>query len=75
LKSVEYADRLPTIKVPTSFGVGNHDECDPALSQETHSLIQGSKLVILPYSGHMTFDAQHVLWHEAVAGFLQPEAK
>jgi pimeloyl-ACP methyl ester carboxylesterase len=46
-----------------------------ALSKEMHSLIKGSKLVILPHSGHMTFVDQRVLFHEAVEGFLQPEVK
>jgi len=72
LKSVEYADRLPSIKVPTLILAGDHDECDPALSREMHSLIQGSKLVILPHSGHMTFVDQRVLFHDTVDAFLQP---
>jgi proline iminopeptidase len=73
LKSVEYADRLPSIKVPTLLLAGDHDECDPALSKEMHALIQGSKLVILPHSGHMTFVDQRVLFHDAVEGFLRPK--
>jgi len=44
--------------------VGDHEECDPALSQEMHSLICGLKLVILPHSGHMTIVEQRVLFHE-----------
>jgi pimeloyl-ACP methyl ester carboxylesterase len=40
-----------------------------------HSLIERSKLVILPHSGHMTFVDQRVLFHETVEGFLPPEAK
>ena len=31
LASVEYADRLGPIKVPTLITVGDHDECDPSL--------------------------------------------
>ena len=31
LKSVEYTDRLATLKVPTLILVGDHDECDPSL--------------------------------------------
>jgi pimeloyl-ACP methyl ester carboxylesterase len=46
-----------------------------APSQEMHSLIKGSKLVILPHSGHMTFIDQRVLFHETAEGFLPPEAK
>jgi pimeloyl-ACP methyl ester carboxylesterase len=34
---------------------GDHDECDPVQSKEMQQKIAGSKLVILPQSGHMTF--------------------
>lgn len=72
LKSVEYVDRLPSIKTPTLIIVGDHDECDPSLSQEMHSRIAGSKLVILPKSGHMTFVDQPNLFVATVDGFLRP---
>ena len=70
LKSVEWVDRLPTIHVPTLIVVGNHDECDPSLSKQMHEKIAGSKLVILPNSGHMNFIDQPDLWQQAVNGFL-----
>jgi proline iminopeptidase len=70
LASVEYAERLSSIKVPTLITVGDHDECDPSLSKEMHSLISGSKLVVLPESGHMTFVDQPKLFIEAVEKFL-----
>jgi len=70
LKSVEWVDRLPTIHVPTLIVVGDHDECDPSLSKEMHEKIAGSKLVILPNSGHMNFIDQPDLWQTAVRGFL-----
>jgi proline iminopeptidase len=71
LKDVEYADRLGSIKVPTLLLVGDHDECDPSLSQDMHARIAGSQLAILPHSGHMTFVDQRVLFHEAVERFLK----
>ncbi len=70
LKSVEYVDRLETIKVPTLVMAGDHDECDPALSKEMHEKIADSELVILPNSGHMNFVDQPDLWQKAVEGFL-----
>ena len=70
LASVEYAERLPAIKVPTLITVGDHDECAPSLSREMNRLIPGSKLVELPESGHMTFVDQPRLFLEAVQGFL-----
>jgi len=70
LKSVEYTNRLSTIKVPTLILVGEHDECDPSLSQTMHQKIAGSKLVILPNAGHMTFVDQTGMFIKTVHGFL-----
>jgi len=70
LKSVEYTKRLPGIKVPTLILVGEHDECDPSLSQPMHQKIAGSKLMILPNAGHMTFVDQTGMFIKAVHGFL-----
>src|SRR5262249_50845313 len=55
LKSVEYAESLKGLRVPTLVTAGDHDECDPDISRAMSALIDGSKLVILPKSGHMTF--------------------
>ena len=70
LKSVEYANRLGTIHVPTLIIVGDHDECDPSLSREMNELIKGSKLVIVPRSGHMTFVDQPGLFLKTVHEFV-----
>ena len=70
LKDSEYVDRLPTIKVPTLIIVGDHDECDPALSKEMNSKIAGSKLVIVPNAGHMTFEDQPSFFMDAVSNFV-----
>jgi proline iminopeptidase len=72
LKSVEYTQQLVNIKVPTLILVGEHDECDPSLSQTMQKKIAGSKLVILPNSGHMTFVDQPGLFIRAVEDFLGP---
>lgn len=70
LKSVEYADKLPGIKVPTLLICGDHDESDPSLSRFMHEKIAGSKLVVLPQSGHMAFVDQPNLYIKAVNDFL-----
>jgi proline iminopeptidase len=71
LKSVEYTDRLATIKVPTLILVGEHDECDPSLSQAMHEKIAGSKLVVLPKAGHMTFVDQTGMFTSTVSEYLR----
>jgi proline iminopeptidase len=70
LKSVEYGDRLKTLRVATLIVVGDHDECDPALSREMNGLIAGSKLAVMPQSGHMTFVDQQGLFVRTVDEFL-----
>ena len=72
LSSVEYAERLGTIKVPTLITVGDHDESDPSIARDMAARIPGSKLVILPKSGHMTFVDQQEMFNRAVDEFLNP---
>ena len=71
LTSVEYAGKLGTIHVPTLITAGDNDECSPALAREMNGLIPGSKLVILPKSGHMTFVDQPGMFINAVNDFLR----
>ena len=71
LKSVEYNDRLSSIKVPTLILAGDHDESDPALARAMHEKIVGSKLVIFPKAGHMTFVDQPVMFIKTVEEFLK----
>jgi proline iminopeptidase len=70
LTEVEYVDKLSQIKVPTLIIVGDHDESDPKMSEEMHAKIAGSKLVILPKSGHMTFVDQPEQFLKAVREFV-----
>lgn len=71
LVSVEYADRLSSLRVPTLITVGDHDECAPSLSEEMHRRIAGSTLVVFPKSGHMTFVDQPGLFVTTVNQFLR----
>jgi proline iminopeptidase len=71
LKSVEYADKLPGIKVPTLIICGDHDESDPSLSRFMHEKISGSKLVVVPQAGHMAFVDQPGMYLKAVNEFLR----
>ena len=75
LVSVEYADRLPTLRVPTLITVGDHDQCDPSLARAMHERIAGSELVVFPDAGHMTFVDQTALFIRSVDGFLHAPEK
>lgn len=70
LTSVEYTDQLSSIHVPTLITVGDHDESDPSLSRVMQGKILGSKLIVFPQSGHMTFVDQPTRFIEAVEEFL-----
>jgi proline iminopeptidase len=70
LKSVEYGDRLSSIHVPTLITVGDRDECDPSLARYMSDKIVGSKLAVMPQSGHMTFVDQPDSFIRTVDGFL-----
>jgi pimeloyl-ACP methyl ester carboxylesterase len=52
--------------------VGDHDESDPSIARDMNSRIPGSKLVVLPRSGHMTFVDQPGMFLRAVEEFLHP---
>ncbi len=71
LTEVEWVDRLSQIKVPTLILVGDHDQSDPAMSREMNAKIPGSKLVVLPNSGHMTFVDQPDLFVKAITDFVR----
>ncbi len=70
LKSVEYGDKITTIKVPTMITAGDHDECDPSLARYMADKIVGSKLFIVPQSGHMTFVDQPDFFIKTLTDFL-----
>ena len=70
LKSIEYTDRLASIKVPTLILVGDHDEADPSLAQAMHEKIAGSKIVVFPKAGHMTFVDDNGMFIQTVDDFL-----
>ncbi len=71
LTSVEYADRLGSLHVPTLITVGDHDECDPEIARDMQRCIPGSELVVFPESGHMTFVDQPTLFLKAVEDFVK----
>ncbi len=70
LGNLDYTEKLKSVRVPTLITVGDHDESAPWISEEMQKLISGSKLVVLPKSGHMTFVDQPKIFREAVADFV-----
>jgi pimeloyl-ACP methyl ester carboxylesterase len=62
---------LPTIHCPTLIIVGEEDAITPpALSEEMHGAIAGSKLVSISKAGHLSSLEQPDVFNAAVAAFL-----
>ena len=80
MTSVEYADKLKTLRVPTLVIAGEDDPVTLGMLKEMHANIQGSQLALLPKTKHFTFIDQTGLFNETVVAFLQsrplpPEAR
>lgn len=69
MKSVEYTDRLPTIKI-TPIIVGERDACDVAVSRarKRFPALSGA---IMSNGGHMAFVGEPKLYEQAVDEFLE----
>ena len=69
-RSARRTAAVTRLHTPTLIVVGNHDECDPDLSEEMHSKIPNSQLVVLPKSGHMTVVDQPMLFNRTADSFI-----
>jgi len=72
LADADLRDMLPTIDVPTLLVHGGADQRAPLkVAKELHAQIPGSKLVVIPGSGHMvTLEAPERV-NDEVRGFLR----
>ena len=66
---------LATISCPTLVLVGDHDEpTPPELAEEIATGIRGSRLIVIPDSGHLTTLEQPAAVTKALVGWLQSGA-
>jgi 3-oxoadipate enol-lactonase len=71
IRSLDYADRLREIHVPTLIIVGENDLGTPvAASEFMHAAIAGSKLLVLPSAAHLSNVEQAERFNESVTCFL-----
>jgi pimeloyl-ACP methyl ester carboxylesterase len=70
MTSVEYAEKLRNVHVPTLVIAGEHDARSLGMSREMNDRIAGSRLAILPRSKHMTFVDQTEMFNRAVDEFV-----
>lgn len=70
MKSVEYAEKLKTLRVPTLVIAGEDDGVTMGMLKEIHENVGGSQLVILPHAKHYTFVDQTGLFNDSVDAFI-----
>src|SRR5579864_7541674 len=70
MTSVEYAEKLKTLRVPTLVIAGEDDAVTLGMLKEMHANIPGSQLAILPETKHYTFVDQTDLFNETVNAFI-----
>jgi proline iminopeptidase len=70
MTSVEYAEKLRNVHVPTLVIAGEHDAWSLTMSHEMNDHIADSRLAILPRSKHMTFVDQTEMFNRVVDEFV-----
>jgi pimeloyl-ACP methyl ester carboxylesterase len=70
--SVEYSEKLKTLRVPTLVIAGEDDPVTLRILKEIHATIPASELVVLPRTKHFTFVDQTQLFNQAVEKFIHP---
>lgn len=70
MTSVEYADKLRSLHVPTLVIAGEDDPVTLDILRGISARIEGSKLAILPGTKHFTFVDQTSLFNQTVNGFI-----
>jgi len=73
MTSVEYAEKLRNVHVPTLVIAGEHDAWSLAMSHEMNDCIAGSRLAVLPQSKHMTFVDQTEMFNRMVDQFVHAQ--
>jgi proline iminopeptidase len=70
--SVEYAEKLKILRIPTLVIAGEDDPVTLGILKEIHAAIPASQLVVLPKTKHFTFVDQTLLFNQAVEKFIHP---
>lgn len=70
LRDYNRIDRLPELKIPTLFLVGEHDEARPETMLEFQTLVPGSVVRVIPGAAHMVNVDQPQAFNEAINEFL-----
>jgi proline iminopeptidase len=71
IRDINIAPELPKIRVPTLVTGGRYDEVTPAVAEQIHSGIPGSRRVTFEKSSHTPFWEERELFMSVVGKFLQ----
>lgn len=71
IRDIDLRPDLPRIRVPTLVTGGRFDEVTPAVAEQIHSGIPGSRRLTFEKSSHTPFWEEREPFMSAVAGFLQ----
>ena len=70
LKHYDITPRLHELRLPVLFTAGDHDEATPTSTRAFAAMIPGSKVEIIPHSGHLTTNDNPDAMIRAVRVFL-----
>jgi proline iminopeptidase len=70
LKNYDRSKDLERLNLPVLFIAGQYDEARPETMKKFQAKVKGSKLVIIPGSGHGLYRDQPILYTEALREFL-----
>lgn len=70
LRDFNRIDRLPEIRIPTLFLVGEYDEARPETMLEYQALVPGSTVKVIPGAGHLVNVDQPQAFNQVINEFL-----
>jgi proline iminopeptidase len=71
LRDYDLTDKLPEIKTPTLFIVGQYDEAVPSTVRSYRRLVPNSEMVIVPNAGHLAMQDNPTYYVKALREFLR----
>jgi proline iminopeptidase len=71
LKDYDQIDRLAELDLPVLFVTGQYDQARPETVHYYQTLVEGSKVEVMPDSGHFVFQDQTVLFNDTLVDFFR----
>jgi proline iminopeptidase len=71
LKDYDRIDRLAELDLPVLFVTGQYDQARPETVYYYQTLVEGSKVEVMPDSGHYVFQDQTVIFNDTLVDFFR----